>query len=263
MESALEEIEFLALSPNRVDALTLLADQPRTRRELVELTGASQPTLGRILGDFEDRTWIARENSEYAATATGRLVAKGFGELLEIVETEEKLRTVVRWLPTDAMTFDLRHLSEATITTPSQVRPNAPVKRALELLRAADDVRIFSYAFNEQSLGVINEQTATGDQRFRGVFSSRAIDALADDSQLRRRLQALLASEQADIRITDETIPLAVTIVDESVHLFLRDDNGILQASIDVDDTAVRSWADELFEQYWLTATPLGVESLE
>ena len=262
MESALEEIEFLTLSPNRVEVLSLLADRPHTRRELVDMTGASQPTLGRILGDFEERSWIVREGGEYVATATGRLVARGFGDLLEVVETEERLRPVVRWLPTDALTFDLRHLADATITAPSQVRPNAPVKRALELLGGAADVRIFSYAFNEQSLEVVQERTAAGDQRFRGVFSASAIDAIADDSQLRRRLDALLTTDGAEIRIADEEIPLAATIADGVVHLFLRDDTGILQASIDAEADAVRSWADDSFERYWRAADPLHTDDL-
>ena len=262
MESALAEIEFLALSPNRVETLRLLADGPHTRRELVATTGASQPTLGRILGDFEERSWVVRDGSEYRATATGKLVAAGFDDLLSIVDTEERLRPVVRWLPTDAITFDLRHLADATITTPSQVRPNAPVKRALDLLRDADEVRIFSYAFNEQSLDVVADRTAAGDQRFEGVFSASAIDALADDSRLRRQLRELLAADRASVRITDEEIPLAVTVADSVVHLFLRDDRGLLQASLDVADPAVSDWADGLFSQYWETATPLDVEQL-
>ena len=262
MESALDEIEFLALSENRIDVLRRLADRPHTRRELTDRTGASQPTLGRILGDFEDRRWITREGSQYFATATGRLVAGGFGDLLDVMETEERLRPIVRWLPTDALTFDLRHLTEATITVPSQVRPNAPVKRVLELLRSADEVRIFSYAFNEQSLQVVQDRTTAGDQRVRGVFASSAIGALADDSQLRRRLGTLLASDRAEIRITDEEVPVAVTVADGVVHLFLRDESGVLQASLDADDDAIRTWADETFERYWETATPLDADDL-
>lgn len=262
MESALEEIEFLALSANRVEVLTLLADEPRTRRELSDLTDASQPTLGRILGDFEERTWVVREGSDYVATATGHLVAAGFSDLLDVLDTEATLRGVVRWLPTAALDFDLRRLSSATVTTPSQVRPNAPVKRSLDLLRDATDVRIFSYAFNEQSLDVIHDRTAAGSQTFRGVFAASAIDALADDSQLRVRLQELLAAETVEIRSTDEPVPLAVTVADDTVHLFLRDDNGLLQASLDVTDEAVHDWAVARFEQYWTEASPLSASDL-
>ncbi|WP_332900261.1 helix-turn-helix transcriptional regulator [Haladaptatus sp. CMSO5] len=257
MESALEEIEFLTLSPNRVRILSLLATEPHTRRELVAKTGASQPTLSRILSDFEERNWITRENSDYMATATGRLVANGFGELLSVIETEAKLRPVVRWLPADVLTFDLSHLAEATITMPTQVRPNAPVKRVVTLLQQATDVRIVSYAFNEQSLDVVQKRTGAGDQQFKGVFSKSAIDALADDSQLRMRLEALMATEGVEIRMTDDDLPLAATIADEAVHLFLRDDSGLVQAALDTDDTVVRTWANELFTEQWEAAEPV------
>jgi predicted transcriptional regulator len=262
MESALEEIEFLALSPNRVQALEYLAEEPRTRRELVELTDASQPTLGRILHDFEDRAWVERDGSTYRATVTGKLVSQGVSELVEILETDVELRPVVRWVPTDALTFDLEHLTAATVTRPSRVRPNAPVKRVVDLLDDASTVRVVSYAFNEQSLEIISERTAAGDQRFEGVFSASAIDAIADDSRLRRRLRELLTAEGAAIRIADESIPVAATVADSVVHLFLRDDDGILQASIDVDEPEVHSWANDLFERYWDAAEPLTTGQL-
>lgn len=257
MESALEEIEFLALSSNRVEVLRLLAEERRTRNELASETGASQATLGRILSDFEERCWIRHEGNEYVATATGRLIAEGFTDLLEIIETEQELRGIVRYLPTHAMDFDLRHLADATITVPSQTRPNAPVQRILDLLRDAEEVRAFSHAFNEQSLSVVEDQVTSGEQSFRGVFSQNAIDALADDPGLRRRLESLLDAESAEIRVREEGIPLAVTVADDVVHMLLRDENGVLQASVDTDVKAVRSWAQDTFDHYWRTAEPL------
>lgn len=260
MESALEEIEFLALSSNRVDVLRLLADGRKTRTELAEATGASQATLGRILGDFEERSWVRREDGEYVATATGRLVAKGFTDLLEILETEGELREIVRYLPTHAMDFDLRHLADANITVPSQTRPNAPVQRLLDLERTAEEVRAFSHAFNEQSLSVIEERTTAGELTFRAVLSESAVAAVADDPTLRGQLRSLLDADSAAVRVREEGIPLAATIADDVVHLLLRDENGVLRASVDTDDAAVRSWAHDTMDHYWRTATPLDAE---
>ncbi len=87
MDVALEEIEFLALSANRVEVLRLLATEPHSRGELAAETGASQATLGRIIADFEERSWIRRTGGEYVATATGRIVANGFTDLLGGLET--------------------------------------------------------------------------------------------------------------------------------------------------------------------------------
>jgi predicted transcriptional regulator len=263
MESALEEIEFLALSSNRVEVLGLLADDRHTRGELAEATGASQATLGRILGDFEERSWIRRESGEYVATATGRLVAAGFTDLLDILETERELRDVVRYLPTHAMDFDLRRLADATVTRPTETRPNAPVQRLLDLLRDAEEVRAFSHAFNEQSLSVIERRVADGELSFRAVLARSAVDALADDATLRDRLASLLAEEDADVRVREEGIPLAVTVADDVVHLLLRDENGVLQASVDTDDAAVCSWAHDTFDHYWRGATPVDADAFE
>ena len=263
MEATLEEIEFLALSANRVTVLEALADGSHTRTELAEATGASQATLGRILRDFEERSWIQRDGSAYEATATGRLVASGVTDLREIIETERRLRDVVDYLPTDELTVDLRRLSDATITTPSQTRPNAPLSRLLDLLEDAEEVRAVSHAFNEQTLTIVQERTASGTQTFEGVFSRGAIEAVADDAELRDRLESVLETETASIRVREDDVPLAVMALDDVVFLLLRDDEGVLRASIDTDDEAVRSWARETIAAYWSNAEPVDLEGEE
>lgn len=257
MESALAEIEFLVGSSNRIAVLSELADGPRTRRDLAGATGASQATLGRILGDFEERSWVRKDGSRYEATATGRLVVRGFEDLVDIVETERELRDVVHDLPTKAMDFDPRHLVDATLTVPTETRPNAPLQRLLDLTRAAGTVRTFSHAFNEQSLDLTAGLAARGDVRFEGVFSRSAIESVASDSDLRARLETLLDAGSAEIRICDDEIPVAGTILDGVVHLLVRDDTGVLRASLEVENPAVREWAVETFETYWEVASPL------
>ena len=263
MDSALEEIEFLALSANRVAVLERLSEGPLTRTELAEVTGASQPTLGRILRDFEDRHWVDHDGNAYAATATGRLVAEEFADLRGAIETERRLREVIEWLPTAEMGFDLRRLSDARITRPSRTRPGAPVGRVLDLIRDADRVRIVSHAFNEASLDAVRERTVAGEGTFEGVFSPEALDALARDSSLRDRLRELIASDRAEIRIHDEPVPLAVTITDGVVHLLLRDEEGLLRAAVDTDDEAVLAWASETHDRYWREASPLDPGTLD
>ncbi|WP_415382456.1 helix-turn-helix transcriptional regulator [Halosimplex sp. TS25] len=263
MDAALEDVEFLALSANRVEVLQSLAARSRSRSDLAAETGASQATLGRILSDFQERSWVRRTDGEYEATATGRLVADAFSDLLDVLETERQLRDIVADLPTDAMGFDLARLADATITVPTETRPNAPLQRLIDLEREAETIRAFSHAFNEQTLALTADRTADGDVSFSGVFSRSAIDALASESTLRRRLETLLGAEAASVRVRDDGVPLAGTLVDDRVHLLVRDDSGVLRASIDTDDPAVVAWAEDAFERYWSDATPLGRRDLD
>ncbi|MBX0284995.1 helix-turn-helix transcriptional regulator [Haloarcula salinisoli] len=261
MEETLSEIEFLALSPNRVTVLESLAEGRRSRSELAETTGASQATLGRILGDFEDREWVRRTEGAYAATATGRLVAEGFRALLDVMAAERELRDVVAYLPTESMDFDLRHLAEATIVTPSETRPNAPLQRLLGLMREAASVTAFSHALNDQSLSVVADRL--GDQEFEAVLTRGAVDSLVADDTLRERLRRVVSAPSAGVRVAEDDIPVAVTIADDVVNILVRDDRGVVQASVDTTDDAVREWAERRYEHYRVHSEPLTPDALE
>ncbi|QPV62439.1 ArsR family transcriptional regulator [Halosimplex litoreum] len=257
MDAALEDVEFLALSANRVAVLQSLAAGSRSRSDLAEETGASQATLGRILADFEDRSWVQRSEGGYESTATGRLVADAFSDLLEALDLERDLRDIVAYLPTDELEFDLARLTDATITVPTGTRPNAPVQRLLDLERDAAEVRAFSHAFNEQTLSLMADRATDETVRFRGVFSPGAVEALASDATLREHLLALVDAEAATVSVRSAGVPVAGTVADDRVHLLVRDDSGVLRASIDTDDPVVREWADSAFERYWTEASPL------
>lgn len=260
MEETLAEIEFLALSPNRVTVLERLADGVHTRSELGEATGASQATLGRILGDFEERDWVRREGNGYVATATGRLVAEGFRDLLDVMAAERELRDVVAYLPTEALGFEFGHLAGATVVTPTETRPNAPLQRLLALLRRADSVTAFSHALNDQSLGVVADRL--GRQEFEAVLTPGAVESLSADRTLRERLGIVLEADSAGIRVYDGEIPLAVTIGDEVVNILVRDDRGVVQAAVETDAPAVREWAERRYEHYRVHSDPLSAASL-
>ena len=263
MEAPLEEIEFLARSTNRVEVLRLLAAEPQTRRELAAATGASQATLGRILDDFTDRSWVRHDGGEYVATATGTLVADGIGDLVSVLETEAKLRGVVSYLPTTELGFDLRRLADATVTVPSRTRPSAPLQRVLDAMADAARLRAFSHTLNEQSLATAHDRVTAGEQSFEAVLSASAIDALAADHRLWTQLRALAEHDDAEIRVRREEVPLAVTVADGTVYLLVRDESGILRASLHTDDPAVREWADETFSAYWETASPFDPTAFE
>ena len=71
MTRQLDEIEFLARSVHRVGVLDVLAEGPRDRDDLRAATGASSPTIGRVLADLEDRRWIERAGATYELTPLG------------------------------------------------------------------------------------------------------------------------------------------------------------------------------------------------
>jgi len=258
----LGELEFLARSPNRVEVLAVLAEGPRTRRDLAEAVDVSQPTLGRILNDLGERAWVVAEGDRYRTTATGDLVAAGITDLRERLAAEAALRDVVPYLPTDAIDVDLRRFADATITTPTQTRPNRPIRRMLDLLGETEAVLLLSHAFNEQKLRLVRDRSVEGSLRTKGVFGADAIDAVRETPDLRALLADIVATEVAEIRVAADPVPVAVEVTDDRTHLLLRDDEGIVRAALDTDDAAVREWAETLHEEFWTGATTLTAADL-
>jgi hypothetical protein len=54
MNSAGDDVVFLARSPNRLAVLCAFVDGPTDRRALERTTGASRITVGRVLGDLTE-----------------------------------------------------------------------------------------------------------------------------------------------------------------------------------------------------------------
>ncbi|MCQ4333885.1 ArsR family transcriptional regulator [Natronomonas sp. F2-12] len=262
MTDPLEEIEFLARSPNRIRVLETLSSGPHTRGELQAAVGASQPTLARILGDFEEREWVKSQDGTYETTRLGSFVASGFRSLLSVMETESRLREVAGLLPADRFDFGLERLSDAEITTPTRADPGGPLNRALELARGAETHRIVSYVLNHEMLETVDEATAAEDQSFECVVTAETVDLLGSEYDAWRRLRSLAGAEAASVWVTDREIPFAVGVADDTVYLFLRDESGLLRALVESEDPAVRSWALGAVERYRTASEELDRSAL-
>ena len=93
--AALDDIAFLASSPNRVATLEALTAGPHKRSDLQEAIDASRSTVKRTLNGFQERRWVNRVGQEYVITPLGELVAARFTTLLETIDAGTKLREVV------------------------------------------------------------------------------------------------------------------------------------------------------------------------
>jgi predicted transcriptional regulator len=257
MDSPIDDVAFLARSENRIAILGHLTDEePHSRDELMDASDVSRPTLSRILDDLETRTWIKQRGQTCRITSLGIWVHEEFTELLGTMETAQKLRDVIEWLPTDTLAFDLNCLTDSTITLPSQSDPLAPMNRASTLGRTADKSRLVTHAFPAPCLNAHRQAVASGRGRFHAVITPRVIETMAEPAH-ESPFVDLLASERADVSVYEGDIPRVVGINDGVVYFGIDDQKGAPLALIETDDETVLTWAEETFETYRRNAAPL------
>lgn len=261
----LDDVEFLARSPHRVEVLKTLSTGPWTRPDLRDETGISQPTLGRVLGSLRDHNWVEQRGREYALTSLGELLVEEFGNLLDTVETIQLLGDVVQLLPTEEMDFDIRRLGSATITTPATGDVLRHVRLAEELFYEADDLRILADTIAPGSLEQQRERVVNfraGDQRVESIITGDALDQAFADPELVEWTRDLIESGRAPVYRYDGTIPLTLAIADGTAVLFPSDEHGFPAALIETTDEQVCSWVSAQIDHYREAATQLAVEDL-
>lgn len=258
---ALEAVAHLARSPHRVPILASLADGPRGRRELVEETGASRTTVGRILADLEERGWTERTASgEYEATPRGSFLSREVSPLVEAVAAISHLGDAVDVLPADELSIGLRHFSDADVVRPA---PNAPAELGryhAELLREAGEVYTLTYIAPPVPVA---EAIAAGveDGRLSAVhvMAGGLVDYLREHAE---RPPSWRRYVESGARVYEYPghVPCHLFVADETVHVG-RPDADPSGTVIESRDGTVRSWAIGLVDAYREEATRLDPEA--
>lgn len=263
-EPALDELVFLARSRHRVALLRELSGEERTRRALEEATGISQPTLGRILGDFEEREWVSNEhNGAYTLSPVGSLLAGVVEDLVTVLDSSHRLAELADALPLDRFGFDLRHLATAIVTMPSEADPLAHMRRFDELAADAETVRVFSNVLacapgvessdaHRAFLADLDELLVTADDLTPGL----------DDPGLREWLGNRIAAGELALYRYDGPAEFLLGLFDDTVGILPIDDAGMPTGLIETTAEPVRDWGRETFEADRAAASPLTPEAL-
>jgi DNA-binding HxlR family transcriptional regulator len=251
----LEDVAFLARSAHRVGVLLTLADGPLTRPDLHEETGISQPTLGRILGSFEDRYWVEQRRPEYALTPLGELLVEEFEDLLDTVETIQTLGDVVQQLPTDEMDFDVRMFADAAVWTPDPGDTLSHIRRMESVWFDADRRRLLGSTLGPASFDDRKEQARRDYDRLEQmevetIVSRAMLEQGMSDPDIRRMTLESWDAEQMTADLYDGHIPLLLAIADDTAMLAPTDENGIPTAVIETENEITRSWVETRLDEY-------------
>ncbi len=259
MEMPPDDAGYLVRSDHRLRVLELLAEHPQDRRDLRKATGASSPTMGRILTDFEDRCWIERTGRSYGLTPLGEFVADRVGEFRDAMQLERTLRDVSQWLPHEIDGFSVSLFTDAVVSYPGPGYPYQPIERFTSLLRETETMRGFGMAILKSSnLEAFFDRTLE-DLDCEYVYPPAVFEELLswDEETVRRA-----ASRSNYTILLHDALPRSewcgVCLLDERVSICCYDpETGHLRALVDTESVEMRTWAEATYERYRNEARPL------
>lgn len=258
---ALEDVEYLSRSANRVVILDALTQGSSARRELEEATGVSRTTLDRIINELESRGWAERTtDGTYVATPAGTHLLEQFRPVLNSFEALRQLDDAIEWLPLDELEIGLEHFSDASVRLPKEGDPVEGVEYMTTLVRDASEFRTLTHLVPPTSL-----LQAMRDEVVSGRLTVEAVSSQVDTSEQssRRELWRDMLESGAEFYRCDGPLPCNLWIIDETV-LIKKSRPGSIEESYGAPivsaNSTVRSWAHDLIDRYRADAAGIDVE---
>jgi predicted transcriptional regulator len=267
-DAARETVSHLARSDHRVTVLRALAGGSSTRRDLHEETGISQPTLGRVFGDFEDRGWVERRGQEHALTPSGELIYDEFRELLEAVATVQRLGDVVAEFPAEELEgLELRALADATVHRPEPGDTLSHIRRMENVWFEADTRRLLGNTLGPASIDERKRQARTDLAAGRQldvetIVSTEMVAVGMADPELRAIVRENWDPERMRSYLYDGPVPMILLVADNVVMLGPTGENGIPTAAVESTDERVRAWVEGRLDDYRARSTEVSIHDL-
>jgi predicted transcriptional regulator len=261
--TALDDVDHLARSPHRTRVIQLLATNDRTRREIHEEADIPQPTLGRILGSFQDRGWLARDGDTYSLTLRGELIASHFVNLLDVFETVQRLPAGGRFEPVLELGFDPQWLAHVDVADPAdETGWYDHLRRVRESVGTAERVRELGPGPLPGMPELLAERLRTDEASIESVFPREAFESFVADPESRSSVVDLLRSGNVDIHLVDEPVPCYIARHGDRAVFDIPSDTGGPVVRFTTGRRAVVDWVDSTIDGFRDRAEVLTVEDL-
>jgi|AntRauTorckE6833_2_1112554.scaffolds.fasta_scaffold05094_2 predicted transcriptional regulator len=248
---ALEDVAYLARSENRVRILEALSQEPHSRRDLVDVTGVSSATVGRVLQELQSHGWAERTPRGHLTTPAGDRIVAEFEPFLGAMNAIRHLGDAVEWIPTDELDIGLHHFSDVTVRRPDRYDPVDVSDFFIDLLEDAATIDALTHLVPiEAKETTMLDGVRTGRLTVDLVLTKGLLDYLRGRPGHRARWADLVESG-ATVYGYDDRIPCNLFVIDDFVILGKsHSDSGHPYAFILSENPTIRAWAHDLVDRY-------------
>lgn len=244
----LNSVAPLFESTNRIRLLSLVAQRPWTREELLDRMDVHRSTLTRNLGFLEEQGWMESRPFGYRVTTEGYVVSKALWSLCRGLDTACTVGRFVDQLPAEPA-IDVEQFEGCEIVHDGEDRPYACVNRVVAFVRAAESLRILLPVNNPMYVDAIASIASNGGP-LEAVVTADAYDAVVaavgSSSPLRQDGVTVATLDEAG------ELPYCIGIADEQSFLQVYDDR-MRETSVLVADRsqeAVSGWIRDRYAEY-------------
>jgi predicted transcriptional regulator len=163
------------------------------------------------------------------------------------------LAAFVDCVPFDDFEIDLDLLADAECVVADTDTPAAPLNEFVELLAESAGFTLVTPHWNPAYSDIIERQLDAGNEV--RLITTESQRSLLTGSGI-AAIEGSLDSDDLTVRLSEETLPFGLAVVDRQVALVGYRD-GALRVLVESDDPAVAEWTDRYLNGIEATAKPV------
>jgi predicted transcriptional regulator len=254
-EETNELINFLSRSDARIAILETLHDDAHRIGELKERMSYPRSTLRQNVTKLEDEGLIEERDRRYRPTPFGHVLINDYLELLDDLDTVYELEEFVRWISRERLAeLPLDVLGESSITVPTDVQPNAPQERLVEVLAETSTFRGFSPIVLASHVDAFTPRLLEGDLTVEAVLPQRMVTYLDEQYD---EFETALETDALRIHVHDDGLEYGLGVTDDRLLLSSFDENLRQTCLVENESERARETGETLFDRYRGEATEI------
>lgn len=172
--------DAVTLVEQRYELLHALAETPRSKPELVELTSYARSTVDRAIRELEDAELVERDGADYCATPAAERMVAAYAEFREAAELYYEARDAVAGVSCENP-LPPAVLDGADVLEPSPASPDAATIELFDRLEGADDLRTACSCLLDVYDRYVHELVVDHGVEIDAVFTPSVIEVIESD----------------------------------------------------------------------------------
>jgi predicted transcriptional regulator len=215
----------------------------------------SKTTLHRIVEFLREYDLVEERDRELALTPLGRVAADEVSGYVERMTTARRIEPFLNNVALDAPEYDLDVdlFRDATVTLPKPGQPQRPVRRVMDLVAEADELRGFGPVLLPIYVEVFHREIKDGMQT-ELLLDQNVFEGLR--SEYPEKLRESVETGSLEVLVHDG-LPFGLVLSEEAIALLGYDDEGVLRVLLEDDSADLLAWGEDVYEAYREQAEPV------
>ena len=251
-----EGMQFLRRAP----ILLACRDEPLSRRELADETGASRTTVYRATDELEEEGLVEQTDGSYRTTSKGEALSAAVERYQTGLEAVERLDVLFEYEDHPELVSNAHLLADAELTVADDDNIYRANDRSIELWDQSDTVRAGMVGSGSRHcLEALARCTIEGDVDAEMCFRSDVAPTGEFLDTTEFDFDDLF--ESLDAYVTD-SVPFTFLLYDEVAAVVGHDHVGVPAVFAETDSPRVYQWLEGLYEDCKPDTSPVSAEDL-